>query len=59
MIQPESNLDVADNSGARRIQCIQGALHFCLPCSRQRGIIQAGRLQRALPKFTGTGLVRL
>jgi large subunit ribosomal protein L14 len=23
MIQPESNLDVADNSGARRVQCIR------------------------------------
>ena len=23
MIQPESNLDVADNSGARRVQCIK------------------------------------
>ena len=23
MIQPESNLEVADNSGARRVQCIR------------------------------------
>ena len=48
MIHPETNLDVADNSGARRVQCIKVIGGVAVKDAIPRGKVKKGDVHQAV-----------
>jgi large subunit ribosomal protein L14 len=61
MIQMESNLDVADNSGARRVQCIKvlgDTIVVSVKEAIPRGKVKKGQVMKAVIVRTAKGVRR-